>query len=78
MQLKINELAGAAKTIRRVEPFRLVATDLSRLLAGYYFLFFLIVLPLLGLAERPDQAPETIAKSVLGGRATAATPKPEV
>jgi ubiquinol-cytochrome c reductase cytochrome b subunit len=78
MQLKINELGGAAKTIRKVEPFRMVATDLARLLTGYYFLFFLIVLPLLGLAERPDQAPETIAKSVLGGRATAATPKPEV
>jgi ubiquinol-cytochrome c reductase cytochrome b subunit len=71
MQLEVNKLDGAAKTIQRVEPFRFVVTNFAQLLAGYYFLFFLVILPLLGLRERPDRVPETIAKSVLGKKAEA-------
>ncbi len=40
-------------------------TNLSQVLTAYYFAFFLIILPLLGLREKPSQVPETIAKSVL-------------
>jgi ubiquinol-cytochrome c reductase cytochrome b/c1 subunit len=37
----------------------------ARLLAIYYFAFFLIILPLLGLFERPKAMPATIADDVL-------------
>ncbi len=71
LQVEINKLKGAGKTIVRHEPFRFVVTNLAQLLAAYYFAFFLVILPLLGLRERPDRVPETIAKSVLGKKAEA-------
>ena len=77
MQIEVDKLKGGATAIVRHAPFRFVVTNLSQLLAGYYFFFFLVILPLLGLRERPDRTPETIAKSVLGGRPVAATPKAE-
>ncbi|HWA23310.1 MAG TPA: cytochrome b N-terminal domain-containing protein [Caulobacterales bacterium] len=77
MQQEVNKLNGAAKFVQRSVPFRIVVTNLAQILAAYYFLFFLVILPLLGLRERPDRTPETIAKSVLGGPPVAATPKAE-
>ena len=45
----------------------------SRLLMIYYFAFFIIIMPLLGLFETPKQMPATIADAVLGkGGAVAA------
>jgi ubiquinol-cytochrome c reductase cytochrome b/c1 subunit len=38
----------------------------ARLLAVYYFAFFLIIMPLLGLFETPKQVPASIADAVLG------------
>jgi quinol-cytochrome oxidoreductase complex cytochrome b subunit len=38
----------------------------ARILTAYYFLHFLVVLPLLGLFETPKQRPASIADSVLG------------
>jgi quinol-cytochrome oxidoreductase complex cytochrome b subunit len=38
----------------------------ARLLTIYYFAFFLVVLPLLGLFETPNPMPATIADAVLG------------
>jgi ubiquinol-cytochrome c reductase cytochrome b/c1 subunit len=43
----------------------------ARLLTFYYFLHFLVVLPVLGLVERPRPMPKSIAESVL-----AKTPRP--
>ena len=40
-------------------------THLSQVLTAYYFLHFLVVLPVLGLVEKPDPLPESIAASVL-------------
>ncbi len=40
--------------------------SLSQILTLYYFAFFLLILPILGLTERPKNEPESIAKSVLG------------
>ncbi len=40
---------------------------LGRLATAYYFLHFLIILPILGKLERPLPLPESISKSVLGG-----------
>ncbi len=37
----------------------------SRILTAYYFAHFLIILPLVGLFEKPKKLPESIAKSVL-------------
>jgi ubiquinol-cytochrome c reductase cytochrome b subunit len=41
----------------------------ARIAGAYYFAFFILVLPLVGLIERPTRMPETIAQSVLRGRA---------
>jgi quinol-cytochrome oxidoreductase complex cytochrome b subunit len=51
---------------RRVPPLFTV-TNFAQVLTLYYFLFFLVILPILGLRERPDRVPDTIAKPVLAG-----------
>jgi ubiquinol-cytochrome c reductase cytochrome b subunit len=38
----------------------------ARVLTAYYFAHFLLVLPLLGLFERPTPMPNSIVESVLG------------
>jgi ubiquinol-cytochrome c reductase cytochrome b subunit len=38
----------------------------SQLLAAYYFLYFLVILPVLGLIEKPKARPPSIAESVRG------------
>ena len=43
----------------------------ARLLATYYFAFFIIIMPLLGLFETPKQVPASIADAVLGNTAAA-------
>jgi ubiquinol-cytochrome c reductase cytochrome b/c1 subunit len=45
---------------------------LSRLLTVWYFVHFLIVLPLLGLIEKPKPLPTSISEAVLKGRKAAA------
>src|SRR3989338_3133178 len=40
---------------------------LSRIATIYYFAYFLLVMPLLGLFEKPLPTPETISSPVLGG-----------
>jgi ubiquinol-cytochrome c reductase cytochrome b subunit len=65
-----KEALGAARIpfveIRRNLPFVFTVTKFSQALTAYYFLYFLIILPLLGLRETPGRVPETIAKSVRG------------
>ncbi|MGE0596729.1 MAG: cytochrome bc complex cytochrome b subunit [Hyphomonadaceae bacterium] len=62
-----NEIGAAAPffQVRREIPFTFTATNLAQLLTAYYFLFFLVLLPLLGLRETPGRVPDTIAKPVL-------------
>ena len=67
-QAKVNE-AGVKATIKAYPATIFNVTSLSQVSTLYYFLFFLIILPLLGLRERPNQVPETIAKSILGNEA---------
>ncbi len=84
-QQRINALGpNVAETVRTREPYRFTVTQLSQVLTAFYFAFFLLVLPLLGLRERPTQIPDTIAKSVLrahdgpapaGGKALAYAPR---
>ena len=46
----------------------------GRVATAYYFLYFLVILPVIGLTERPKPLPESIAKAVLpqGAQAQAA------
>ena len=46
----------------------------AQILTAYYFLHFLVILPLLGLYERPLPRPASIAESVLGARREGAHP----
>ena len=56
----------------------------SRICTAYYFLHFLVILPVLGLVETPKPLPESITKAVLdksqgrgGGQPAGATAAPE-
>jgi ubiquinol-cytochrome c reductase cytochrome b/c1 subunit len=44
---------------------------MSRLLTAWYFIHFIIVLPLLGLIEQPKPSPSSISEAALKGRKTA-------
>jgi ubiquinol-cytochrome c reductase cytochrome b subunit len=54
-------------TVERHIPFTFTVTRLSQILTFYYFLFFLVILPVLGLRETPGRVPDTIAKPVTAG-----------
>jgi ubiquinol-cytochrome c reductase cytochrome b/c1 subunit len=43
---------------------------IGRIATAYYFIHFLIIMPLLGLVETPKPLPESISKSVLDSPAT--------
>jgi ubiquinol-cytochrome c reductase cytochrome b/c1 subunit len=63
--------AGSQDTSRAVLTLGgttvLTIVGFGQILTFYYFAYFLIILPLLGLFERPDMLPASIADSVLGG-----------
>ena len=40
---------------------------LGRVAHAYYFLHFLVILPILGKLERPLPLPESISRPVIGG-----------
>ncbi len=65
-----RETLGAAGVpfarITRTLPFEFTVTRFSQVLTAYYFLFFLVILPLLGLRETPGRVPESISKSIRG------------
>jgi quinol-cytochrome oxidoreductase complex cytochrome b subunit len=46
----------------------------SRILTAYYFIHFIVILPLLGLFETPKPRPASISESVLGPDAAGAAP----
>jgi ubiquinol-cytochrome c reductase cytochrome b subunit len=50
----------------RSSPTVFTVTNLSQAATFYYFLFFLVILPVLGLRETPGRVPDTIAKPVTG------------
>ena len=62
---EIGAAAPFAEVVRET-PFLFTVTRFAQLLTFYYFLFFLVILPVLGLREKPNQVPDTIAKPVLG------------
>ena len=56
--------AGPFYTVERRTPATFTVTNLSQVATAYYFLFFLLILPILGLRETPGRVPDTIAKPV--------------
>lgn len=61
--------AGAQQpdmVVANLGAFKVTVTNFAQLNTLYYFAFFLVILPLLGLIEKPDAVPETIAKAVGG------------
>jgi ubiquinol-cytochrome c reductase cytochrome b subunit len=56
------------------DPIGLNFVWLSRIATFYYFAYFLIVMPVLGLVEKPLPEPDSIAASILNG-ATASEKK---
>jgi ubiquinol-cytochrome c reductase cytochrome b subunit len=46
----------------------------GRIFTVYYFAFFLLVMPVVGLTERPRRLPGSITESVLGPDETRAAP----
>ena len=64
---QVKEEVGQAApffSIERNSPARFTVTNFSLLLTIYYFAFFLLILPILGLRERPERVPDTIAKPI--------------
>jgi quinol-cytochrome oxidoreductase complex cytochrome b subunit len=51
-------------SVTRNVPYTFTVTTLSQIATLYYFLFFLVILPILGLREKPGRVPDTIAKPV--------------
>jgi ubiquinol-cytochrome c reductase cytochrome b subunit len=47
---------------------------ISQVATAYYFLHFLVILPLVSAFETPDPLPESISRSVLHGEAAEAAP----
>ncbi len=69
----LPESASPSVAIDKAPAVRFI--HLAQLLTLYYFAYFLIILPYLGLRERPNAEPDSIHKSVLGGQgAPAAAP----
>ena len=46
-------------------PIGLTVTTLSQFLTAYYFAFFLIIMPWIGLKEEPLPLPASISEAVL-------------
>ena len=53
------------------DPTGFTVTWLARILAIYYYAYFLVVLPLLGLTEKPTPVPDSISSPVLSGGGSA-------
>ncbi|MEM6535515.1 MAG: cytochrome b N-terminal domain-containing protein [Pseudomonadota bacterium] len=60
----------AAITIEKAPAFTFKM--LSQIMTAYYFAYFLVILPLLGLRETPKDEPESIHKAVLASHGAAA------
>ncbi len=62
------------------QPAEGIYVTLAQIATGFYFAFFLLLLPLLGLIETPKQMPKSIADSVIKKQkpeSKSSTPEPE-
>jgi ubiquinol-cytochrome c reductase cytochrome b/c1 subunit len=56
------------------KPAEGIYTIWSRVFTAYYFLFFLVIMPILGIIETPKALPKSITDAVLGKGAAATMP----
>lgn len=72
----LPEGAGGSMGVQVAAAFTFL--HLGQILTLYYFAYFLVVLPVLGLREQPKEEPESIHKSVLSSHSSSAggTPIP--
>ncbi len=68
------------KVVADLGAFKFTVTNFAQVFTLYYFAFFLVILPVLGLVEKPGAVPDTIAKSVGAAslQASAAAPDKEL
>ena len=71
------EAGGTPVSRTTVTPVQFKVTQFSQLLTLYYFAFFLLILPILGLRETPGRVPDTIAKAIGAKHAAPAAPDRE-
>ncbi|MEQ3746184.1 MAG: cytochrome b N-terminal domain-containing protein [Henriciella sp.] len=69
-----QQAAGATASMAVKKAPAFTFKILSQILTAYYFAYFLLILPILGLREKPKGEPDSIHKSVLGDHAPAAVP----
>ena len=69
---KVSEGTDASIAVQKAPAFRFV--HLAQILTAYYFAYFIIILPLLGLREKPKDEPASIHKAVLGEDRAAPVP----
>jgi ubiquinol-cytochrome c reductase cytochrome b subunit len=70
-----DQPASAAATlgVKKGDAIRFI--HLAQFMTLYYFAYFLLIVPALGLMERPKDEPDSIHKSVLKGKANATAPE---
>jgi ubiquinol-cytochrome c reductase cytochrome b subunit len=75
-QARVAALPAAAGASLEVSASGFKWLWLAQILTAYYFAYFLILLPLLGVIERPKERPLSIADSVLRRHRSKAAPAP--
>ena len=70
-----NQPASAAASlgVKKGDAIRFI--HLAQFLTLYYFAYFLLIVPALGLLERPKDEPDSIHKSVLKGKSKSTAPE---
>ena len=69
-----QQASGATASMAIEKAGAFTFKHLSQLMTLYYFLYFLLILPILGLREKPKGEPDSIHKAVLGNHAPVAAP----
>jgi ubiquinol-cytochrome c reductase cytochrome b subunit len=67
---------GSQKVDAMVPGTDVPLVDIARIGTAYYYAFFWLLMPLVGLIERPRRLPDSIAKPVMGSGIAQTTPQP--
>ena len=79
LPVALLHLVPGAGLSRRQAGRRMSTSSWARVFTAYYFVFFLLIMPIVGVMETPSRMPRSITESVLGGsgRPTGAAAAPE-
>jgi ubiquinol-cytochrome c reductase cytochrome b subunit len=69
-----QQAAGSTASMGIAKAPAFTFLHLGQILTAYYFAYFLLILPILGLREKPKGEPDSIHKAVLGNHAPVAAP----